>query len=223
MKKFEDIITNRAERTFSQVFEEYGVPMNRGEIIPGHFYSFSIEIPNLNESWIPRSTQEYRENPEGYITEKQYFDLNPCGLMLHHERWREFAIMINIKSISPILRAKFLAAHYQVAKPIVQKMYFESTENGKTVEQLLPFKERGTKNAPLYGISQDLLQTVTGLNLNYSINKYNLEAVRNARLLDWDRFGELPFAAIESRGMMMAPNIGTILDIFDRFEQKQQI
>jgi len=67
-----------------------------------------------------------------------------------------------------------------------------------------------------------MLQAASGLNLNYSINKYNLEAVRNARILDWDKFGELPFAAIDSRAMMTAPNIGNIADIFDRFEQKQQ-
>ena len=222
MKKFEDIISNRAERTISQVFEQSGTSVNRGEMIPAYFYSLSIEIPNINESWIPRSTQEYRENPEGYITEKQYFDLNPCGLMLHHERWREFSILVNLKPIPPIYRAKLLAVYYTLARPLIEKLYYSERVDGNEVEKLLPFKERGTRHLPFYGISQDMLQAASGLNLNYSINKYNLEAVRNARILDWDKFGELPFAAIDSRAMMTAPNIGSIADIFDRFEQKQQ-
>ena len=222
MKKFEDILSNKAERTFSQVFGEFGIPKSRNEILPGHFYSFSIDIPNINESWIPRNKEEYKETPDAFITEKQYFDLNPCGLMLYHEKWREFAIMVDLKAINPPHRLKMLAAYYKLATPVIEKLYFEQTSGGKITESLLPFQERGSRNAPFYGITQDLIQRVTGLNLNYSINKYNLEAVSNAKFLDWDRFGELPYARIEERGMIYAPNIGNIADIFSIFEQKQQ-
>lgn len=213
MSKFEDIITNKRERTFSQVFFEFGESIPITSILPGHFYSFSNSPQmNITEDFIPVDSSEFSKYPEKYITEKQYIDLNPIGLVLYHENWRQRVLIVNLKVIPPIFRAKLLAAYYFIAEKFITNLYLG--------EKLIPFNERGTLNLPFYGISQSVLQQVSGLNLNYSINKYRIEELNNARFLDWDQFGELPFANIEDRGLLFARNFN-LVDIFEIFEQKQ--
>jgi hypothetical protein len=210
---FEDIITNKRERTYSQVFFEFGESIPPTNILPGHFYSL-VNTPqvNINESTIPTSFGEWSKTPTQYVTEKQYFDVNPVGLALYHENWRQRTLIINLKIIPPVFRAKLLAAYYFISEKFISNLY----QNDK----LIPFNERGTLNLPFYGISQAVLQQVSGLNLNYAINKYRVEDLNTIRFLDWDKFGELPFANIEDRGLIFARGFD-LSDIFEVFEQKQ--
>lgn len=213
MAKFEDIITNRKERNFTQLAYTKAERVNQTQIRPGHFYSFKI-VPsfNLNESMIPRTYDDWFENPQQYITEKQYYDLNPTGLFLYHDNWRELALVLNLKVIPPIQRAKLLAGYYFVAEKYISRLYKE--------DKLIPFKDRESLNLPLYAITPSVLQQITGLDLNYSINKYKVEELREIRFLDWNLFGELPYANIDESGIMYASNY-TLADIFELFEEKQ--
>lgn len=213
MAKFDDIITNKGERTFRQVALSSGVRIQTSEVRPGHFYSFMVLMPNLNESKIPKSKEEWKEHPENFVTEKQYVDLNPCGMLLYHDRWKETALLLNLKVLPPRKRVTLLRAFHALTEKYIDKLYKD--------DKLLPFNEREKMIMPFYGITLNMLQDLTNINLGYSINKYNMTDIRNVVFLDWNKFGELPFAKVDEYGVFVAPNYTTIADIFEQFDEKQ--
>lgn len=213
MANINDLVTNRAERTFSQVFLEHGSTITQNQVRPGYYYQFRIELPNLNENWIPDNLELWKENPEAYITEKNYYDLSPAGLLLYHENWKEVALVLNLKVIPPVHRLKTLAAHHFLIEKYIQQIY----QNEKPI----PFNERERINAPFYGVTPSLLRTISGIDLSFAINNYNTEYISNARLLDWDKFGELPYAKVETQGIVLSPGSANLLNVFEVFENNQ--
>jgi len=210
---FDDIITNKGERTFGQVAAISGIRVQTPEMRPGHFYSFEAVYSNLNEYKIPRDKEEWSKHPENFVTEKQYVDVNPCGILLYHDNWKQHALVLDLKILPPVIRLKVLKGFYIITEKYLDKLY----KDGK----LLPFKDREKLILPFYGITVSMLQEVTRTKLNYSINKYNMEDIRNVQFIDWNVFGELPFANVDDRGVFLAPNYITIDDVFEQFEEKQ--
>jgi hypothetical protein len=210
----EEIATNRGDRNISQVFEEYGDPISRLNILPGHYYSFEIPIPNFNPNWVPNSIDEYRENPAAYITERQYYNLSPVGLSFYHERWKENCLLLDLKVIPPQYRSKIIITHLNLIEKNLQEI-------GMFDEEMVPFSERGKLNLALYNITPSILEQATGLKLKYAISGIKLDKVSKASLLDWNNIGELPLANIDDRGLAIANRMMDITGLFEQFEIKQ--
>lgn len=218
MAKLSEIITNRAERTFSQSFVQFGSLISKAQIRPGYYYTFNVTIPNLNENWIPDNKQIWEENPTYFITEKNYYDLTPTGLLLYHENWKEVALIVNLKVMPPILRSKVINAHHFLIEKYIERLE-KRDEKGKI--SLIPFNERESLNAPFYGVTPSLLRTVSNIDVSYAINKYRISDITNARLLDWDKIGELPLAKVESTGLIFSPGTQNLAEVFEIFENNQ--
>lgn len=214
MIKIEDIITNNRERNYSQIFEEDGIPIPRNMLIPGHYYSFNIEIPNITTDWIPNSKEEYNEEPMKFITQNQYYDLNPVGLALYHDKWKDNLIMINLKVIPPKYHPTIFNAHLNIIEKSLDMI-------GGIDGTLDPLQDRLKQNLPMYGITSSILRQATGINLNSAINAYKLDYVKSAKMLDWNNIGELPTPSIDTTGLLLSSSTFNITRIFELFDNKQ--
>lgn len=215
MIQLEDISTNRGDRSISQVFEEYGESIERSSILPGHYYSLEIPIPNFNPAWVPNSIDEYNANPAAFITNRQYYDLNPVGLSFYHEAWKDNCLMLDLKVIPPAYRSKIIMTHLNLIERNLEAI------GAFDEEELVPFKERGRLNLALYNITPSILEQATGLKLRHAISGIRLDRVARASLLDWNNIGELPLANIEDRGLAIARSMLDITGLFEQFEIKQ--
>lgn len=209
-----DLITNNRERNYSQVFEEYGINVPRNSLVPGHYYSFKIEIPNISRDWVPNSDEEYKLEPERFITNKQCYDLNPVGLALYHDKWKDNLIMLNLKVVPPKYHPTIFNAHLNIIESSLDAI-------GGIDGDLIPIQERLKTPLPMYGITSSMLSQRTGINLNYAISAYKLDYVREAKMLDWDNIGELPMSLIETTGMVFSNGTYDINRIYDLFDTKQ--
>lgn len=174
MKKFEEIEKNNGRLDLTQVAETLGVIQRRGQFIPGRFYSLKIvsNVPNLTEEIVPQ-----------LASGKPYYDLRPCGLVLFHDNWKETAIILNLRTMPIPVSTKLLEAYYEFsAKNGFPHLY----RDGK----LMPLAERQLIDQRFYLVNTTILSQIIGFsNLNYSINKYNIDDIAEARLIDWDNFG----------------------------------
>lgn len=210
-----DLITNNRERNYSQVFEEFGINIPRNSLVPGHYYSFKIEIPNISRDRVPNSNEEYKQEPDRFITNKQCYDLNPVGLALHHDKWKDNLIMLNLKVIPPKYHAAIFNAHLNIIESSLDAI------RGIEGAFLTPINERLKRPLPMYGITSSMLSQSTGINLNYAISAYKLDYVRDAKMLDWDNIGELPMSLIETTGMVFSNGTYDINRIYDLFDNNQ--
>ena len=216
MIRLNDIVTNPGARTLSQSFDEYGESISRSDVIPGHYYSFSIPIPNFNENWIPNSISEYAENPSAYITSRQYYNLNPIGLSFYHEKWKDTCLILDLKVVPPVYRSKIVMTHLNlVEKSLTDIGAFEDPLN------MVPFKDRGQLNTSLFRITPSILEQATGLKLKHAITGVKLSRVSKALILDWNNVGEIPTAGIDTRGISIAKGLYDISRVFQQFETKQ--
>ena len=174
MKKFEEIEKNNGQFDLTQVAETFGVIQRRNQFIPGRFYSLNIvsNVPNLTEEIVPQ-----------LASGKPYYDLRPCGLVLFHDNWKETTLILNLRTMPIPVSAKLLEAYYEFsAKNGFQNLY----RDGK----LMPLTDRQLIDQRFYLVNTTILsQTIGFSNLNYSINKYNIDDIAEARLIDWDNFG----------------------------------
>lgn len=222
MINLDNIVTNKRERSLYQSFEQYGVDSNRNELLPGHYYSLDAPIEGFDKKWIPNNIDEFKENPEAYITDKPFVDLNPIGLIFYHNHWKENALMLNLKIIPPQFRAALVMTHINIIKDSLDRIgALEEDENGNS--KLISLNERKMLNLPMYRITPSILEQVSGIKIGYAMSGYSLDRVTRAKLLDWDKIGELPLANIETRGLQFAPSIFEISDIFNKFENNQLI
>lgn len=218
MIELDKIVTNRKERTLYESFYQHGIKVNRNEILPGHYYSLVhtiISVEGFNQNWIPNNENEYKENPEAYITNRPYVDMNPIGLAFYHDKWKENALMLNLKVIPPKYRAALVMTHINIIKESLDRI--GAFEEGK----LLSLNERKAINLPMYKITPSILEQVSGIKIGYAMSGYKLDKVVEARMLDWDKIGEVPLANIETRGIMFASGVMELSSIFDKFENKQ--
>ena len=215
MKKLEDIVTNNRERTFSQSFHEYGIEAGRNDIMPGHYYTLEIPITNFNTNFIPNSEDDFKEDPELYITHRNYFDMNTIGLIFAHSKWKETAFILNLKVIPPQYRSNIIIAHINLIEDDLKRLgAFDDTEL-KSVE------DRRRMNLPMYSITPAILEHITGMKLSNAISGYKLDKVSRAKLMDWDNIGELHLANIDTKGLAMASGNLDITSVFNNFENKQ--
>lgn len=217
MVKIDDILTNKAERNYSQSFDLYGKTVSRNEVLPGHYYMLNLNIPNFNPGWIPRNREEWVDSPDSYITDREYYDLRPVGPMFYHSSWKDTALILNLKVIHPKFRAPIIMAHLNLIEQSLDKINFFD-KNAETLE----LNERAKLNLPMYRVTPNMLQDLTGFKLNWAISGYKLDKISKVQLMDWDNIGELPYSNIDTNGLVMAPGKTDFTELFYKFENKQQ-
>jgi hypothetical protein len=216
MKKLEDIVTNNRERNFSQSFAEYGVDTTRNDVMPGHYYALQIPYTNLNSSHIPNSEEEFKENPNMYVTNRNHFDMNPIGLVFAHEKYKETALILNLKVIPPSYRAAIIMTHINIIEENLDRLGLWDDD-----ADLASIRDRKMMNLPMFGITPKIIEQRTGFKIGYAISGYKLNKITSAKLLDWDNIGELPMASIDTAGLIMTSGAFDITTVFNTFENKQ--
>ena len=193
MKRFEEITKNEGALTLEQVVESVGTRVGTGALIPGRFYSLSVLPPVIDLSL---------ESVQALTKGKSYLDLNPTGLMFFHPGWIETrtVLLLNLKVIPPRVSAKVLEAYYAASSQAGMSTLYD--REGK----LKPLNERLGLDLPFYLITPSQLSQIVGAdNLNYAINKYRIDEIAEARLIDWDQFGMLVNPKISTSGIFPDP------------------
>jgi hypothetical protein len=200
VNSFNDIPKNNGTIPLNVVAKEYGIIQTRGQVIPGRFYSFKTFVPNPNID----------ENFVYEYNRRNYLDLNPVGLLLFHDNWKETALILNLKVMPPRASAKILEAYWKFSQLNGLNNLFDKEGN------LRPLEERRLIDNRFYLITPTALSTILGVNnLNYAINKYNMDQVLEARLIDWDNFGMLVNPALTVDGLYPDPiNLAKVYEDF---------
>jgi hypothetical protein len=169
-------------------------------MIPGRFYSLRTQspAPSLTESIVQQ------------ITKKNYLDLNPVGLLLFHDNWKEVALMLNLKVMPPRASAKILEAYWRFSQLNGLNNLFDADGSLRSIE------ERRLIDQRFYLITPTALSNILGVNnLNYAINKYSMDQVLEARLIDWDNFGMLVNPRLTVDGLYPDPiNLAKVYEDF---------
>lgn len=200
MNDFNTIPKNNSTLPLNVVAKDLGIVQKRGEVIPGRFYYFRTQamVPTLTEELVYE------------ITGKHYLDLNPVGLLLFHDNWKETALVLNLKVMPPRASSKILEAYWRFSQLNGLNNLFDG--DGK----LRPLEERRLIDQRFYLITPSALSTILGVNnLNYAINKYNMDHVLEARLIDWDNFGMLINPTLTVDGLYPDPiNLAKVYEDF---------
>jgi len=133
---------------------------------------------------------------------RPYYDIDPIGLCLYYEGWAqsESILMLNLKVIPPAICDKLLEAYYNFAMLNGLKSLYSSKG------ELLPSSERSGLDQPFYLVPPTILANSIGAtNLNYAINKYNINNIISVKLIDWDNLGMLVKPRLSSRGLYPEP------------------
>lgn len=216
MIKIEDISTNKGERNYTQSFNEYGIDVSRSDILPGHYYSLDIMIPNFNRNWIPANEDAWKESPESYITNREYYDMSPVGPIFYHDNWKNVALILNLKVVHPKFRPMIMQSHLSLIEESLNKINWNDSES-----PIVDLYERRKMNLPLYRVTPSMIQDLTGLKLGWAVSGYNLNKITRAKVMDWNNIGELPYSNIDTRGLMTSPSLIDHSLLFDKFENKQ--
>lgn len=183
---------NNGRLNYSEVAQLHGIKVGR-RFLPGRFYSLKINspFPNLGPDEVD------------FLSEgKSYYDLNPVGLCLYYDGWiqTETVLMLNLKVIPPQVASKLLEAYYRFSWQNGLASLFDSEGT------LLPSEERQLMNKPFYAINGTILSNLLGIrNLNFAINKYNIDSIADVRLIDFDKFGMLVRPRLSSTGLFPDP------------------
>ena len=187
---FKDLPKNNGTLPLPEVVNQFGISQNRSQVIPGRFYSFKIQPET------PAITEEYVYQKTG----RSYLDLNPTGLLLFHDNWKEVALFLNLKIIPAGVQSKILEAYWNFS----MQNGLQNLFNNKG--ELIDINERRLIDHRFYLITPSALSTYLGVNnLNYAINNYNMDSVIEAKLIDWDNFGHLVSPIASTYGLFPDP------------------
>jgi hypothetical protein len=136
--------------------------------------------------------------------------LNPTGLVFFHENWKETTIVLDLRVIPPPVVEKILHIYWDFSSKNGLANLFDVQGN------LRPLDERQIIDQRFYMITPSLLSEIAGAdNLYYAINKYSMDDIVSARLIDWDRFGMLINPRLSDRGLLPSPiNLATVYEDF---------
>lgn len=203
MKTFNQIEKNDGKYTLYDASSQFGIKQSRQQVVPGRFYSFKMisPVPVLNE-----------EAVAGLTRGRRYYDMMPTGLLLYHDNWQQTMLMLNLKVIPAKIAAKLLEAYYELAtRNDLPTLY----EDG----QLRPIEQRRLLDKRFYLFPPSLLaQAIGATNLDYAINKYSIEDVFEARLIDFDQFGLLVRPKFSTLGLF--PETLNMELVFEEFIEK---
>lgn len=201
MKTFESLEKNNGQSSFEQVAENMGIPVNRSNLLPGRFYYFNILPPTVDVN---------EESIRLYTRGKRYLSTNPVGLVFFHENWKETTIMLDLRVIPQAIVEKMLNIYWKFSLQNGLSNLFDKEG------ELLPLEERQIIDQRFYMMTPSLMATLTGAdNLYYAINKYSMDDIVSARLIDWNRFGMLVNPRLSERGLLPSPiNLAAVYEDF---------
>jgi hypothetical protein len=201
MKTFDQLEKNNGSLSLDQVAEEVGIPQTRGQMIPGRFYSLKINPPAVNLTSEVIAT---------YTSGKRYLNLNPIGLLLFHQNFVEKAVMLDLRAMPPQASAKVLEAYYQFSLQNGLRNFFDKDNT------LISLENRRLLDQKFYFITTSILSGLVGIdNLYYAVNKYNIDDIVSAKLIDWDNFGKLINPRVSNYGFFPDPiNMGEVFEDF---------
>jgi hypothetical protein len=198
--EFNKLSKNNGRLPLVNAAEEVGLIQTRAQVIPGRFYKLTarVDVPQITSEWVYQKTG------------KNWIDLDPVGLLLFHDNWKEVALVLNLKVIPPQVQAKVLEAYWNFSKLNGLANLFNQDN------QLRPLEERRLIDQRFYLITPTALSTILGVNnLNYAISTYRMDQVISARLIDWDNFGSLVNPAISDYGFYPKP--ANLAQIYENF------
>lgn len=198
--EFNKLSKNNGRLPLVNAAEDVGLIQTRAQVIPGRFYKLTarVDVPQITSEWVYQKTG------------KNWIDLDPVGLLLFHDNWKEVALVLNLKVIPPQVQAKVLEAYWNFSKLNGLANLFNQDN------QLRPLEERRLIDQRFYLITPTALSTILGVNnLNYAISTYRMDQVISARLIDWDNFGSLVNPAISDYGFYPKP--ANLAQIYENF------
>ena len=86
MKLFAQLDKNNSSLSLEQVANEVGISVNKGQFLPGRFYSLKINPPTQN---LTQETVDVLSGGKGYLS------LNPVGLFLFQQNFVELKLLSN--------------------------------------------------------------------------------------------------------------------------------
>jgi hypothetical protein len=200
VKEFNQLEKNNGTQTLERVAESIGISQTRLQVIPGRFYSFKVKSP------IPNLTRESIQ----LNFKKPYYDVSPTGLLFFHDNWKETAILLNLKIIPPSIGAKILEAYWNFSKMNGLASLFDREG------ALISLEQRRLIDQKFYLLTPSIFSNILGANnLNYAINKYNMDDILDAKLIDWDNFGMLIKPLASTTGLFPNPiNLSKVYEDF---------
>lgn len=205
MKTFDEIEKNNGQLSLLQVAEEHGTPQPRNAILPGRFYALKIisPTPSLGESQVKIIS-------EG----KPYYDVMPVGLSLYYENWNSTGVvlMLNLRVMPTSASSFLLESYYRKFASIfgLQNLFKEG--------ELIPLEERNKPGANQAFYFTPAFFNGLGKDLNFVINKYKIDQIAEAKLIDWDKFGWMVKPKFSGTGLF--PENLNIVEVFETVNEK---
>jgi hypothetical protein len=110
----------------------------------------------------------------------------------------------------PRANAKILETYWNFSKMNGLANLFDSEGS------LLPLDQRRLIDQRFYLITPTALSNVLGVNnLNYAINKYNMDQILDSKLIDWDNFGMLVNPSLTTDGLY--PDPINLVKVYEEF------
>ena len=163
-------------------FDQEKVAYTRSQLVPGHFYTFSVVnrvpndlVPNLSEVRTPSQLK-------GYNLKRPYYDNRPVCLSLGNDGVGG-EIVLNLKMIPPKLRSVIIRRYMSAVKGQLANFY--------QGDSLMPIRERlagsnGASIGPFLSVNPAFLSRLTGINLSFGLNKYQREQMAGLGMIDWE-------------------------------------
>lgn len=224
MKKFlKDISVSAKVQDPFAIVETKGMAVSPNEIFPGHLYYLGIDPGfQVTPDVIPLNLQEYQENKGKKInvTKKPYYDTMPIGIALNLNN-ESYKSILNLKLIPPSYRRLILDSYYNI-------MEINNEFIGKYIKEDLnkievPIGERVRNSSylqPFLAVTESFMKQVVRADIGFAIKNYEINSIKNVRLLDWNSLPDVYNMTITDRGMVFNPQVGGIQEIFSMFESK---
>lgn len=215
-EKLKDIMEGVESKDPFIVINEMGIGF-KPTLIPGHFFAISVNLPfEVNENVLPlnKYTYEAEKDDRFFISKEPYFDEMPIGLALRIDN-PDYVMMLNLKVIPPVYRYKILEVYYQAFKNAIHVGYKEDLS-----EETMTVLERLKENnyiAPFLSVTKSMMESLTGINLDFAINRYRTVTLQNVKLLDWNSLPDLAMMGVSERGMTFNSGAGGLEGMFNTF------
>lgn len=208
-----------------EIKDPYAIVAERGTgfspmLLPGHLFALNINMPfAITENMLPLNKHEHNKEKDDkfFINEEPYYDTMPIGLCLKTHNQHKVKIL-NLSVIPPLYRYKILETYYQVMKSAINSGYEEDLSKEK-----LPMLDRLKESnyiGPFMGVNTRFIQQITGINLRFAINKYNVDTLKSVKLLDWDSLPEITKMNVSEGGIVFHPGAGRLEGMFNIFESR---
>lgn len=204
------------------IVESMGQPFTP-TLIPGHLYALNIDPGfQVSPEYIPFNEQEYKENigKKVNITKKPYYDTMPIGIALNINS-ESYQSILNLKLISPSYRRLILESYYNLME--INNDFIGPYVKDDLSEVVEPIMERIKNQSylqPFFAVSQSFMKNVMRADVSFAVKNYEINSIKNVRLLDWNTLPSLYNMNISDRGMTFNSSIGGLNQIFEMFESK---